>query len=49
VYIADDLLFSKNGISAMAPWTLISLDDIKGYYRWRSENPRLIVHRRKGF
>lgn len=49
VYIADDLVFSKNGLSAMAPWTLMSLDDVKGYYRWRSENPRLIVHRRKDF
>jgi hypothetical protein len=48
VYIADDLVFSKNGISAMTPWTLMSLDDVKGYYRWRSENPRLIFHRRKG-
>jgi|WetSurMetagenome_2_1015567.scaffolds.fasta_scaffold103618_1 hypothetical protein len=47
VYIADDLVFSKNGISAMAPWTLMSLDDVKSYYRGRSENPRLIVHRRK--
>lgn len=49
VYIADDLVFSKNGISAMAPWTLMSLDNVKGYYRGRSENPRLIVHRQKGF
>ena len=47
VYLADDLLFSKNGISAMAPWMLTSLDDVKGYYRSRSQNPRLIVHRRK--
>jgi hypothetical protein len=49
VYIADNLAFSKNGISAMSPWTLLSIDDVKGYYRWRSENPRLIVHRRKNF
>jgi hypothetical protein len=49
VFIADDLVFSKNGILAMAPWSLMSLDDVKGYYRWRSENPRLIVHRRKDF
>jgi hypothetical protein len=47
VYIADNLVFSKNGFSAMAPWTLISIDDLKGYYRRHSENPRLIVHRRK--
>jgi hypothetical protein len=49
VYIADDLLFSKNGISAMAPWTLMSLEDIKNYYHWHSENPRIIYHRQKGF
>ena len=49
VYIAANLVFSKNGISAMAPWTLMSLDAVKDYYRSRSENPRLIVHRRKNF
>jgi hypothetical protein len=47
VYIADDLVFSKNGISAMAPWTLMSIDEVKSYYSWRSENARTIVHRRK--
>jgi len=47
VYIADDLLFTKNGISAMAPWTLMSIDDVKDYYRSLSENPVLLVHRRK--
>ncbi len=47
VYIADDILFSKNGISAMTPWTLMSIEDVKGYYRWLSENPRMLVHRRK--
>jgi len=49
VYIADDLLFTKNGISAMAPWTLATLEDVKDYYRWRSENPRVLFHRRKDF
>jgi hypothetical protein len=48
VQIAGDLVFSKNGISALAPWTFMPLEEVKGYYRWRSENPRLIVHRRKG-
>jgi hypothetical protein len=47
VYVADDLVFSKNGISAMAPWTLMTMDEVKSYYRWRSENPRILVHRRK--
>jgi hypothetical protein len=49
VYIADDLVFSKNGTSPMAPWTLMSIDDLKGYYRSRSPDPRLIVHRRNDF
>lgn len=49
VVIADDLAFSKSGASSMAPWTLMSLNDIKGFYGWRSENPQLVFHRRKGF
>jgi len=48
VYIADDLVFSKNGISSMAPWTLMSIDEVKSYYHVQSENPRVIVHRKKG-
>ncbi len=46
-YIADNLVFGKNGIPAMAPWILTTLDDVKAYYRSRCETPRLIVHRRK--
>lgn len=49
VFIAGNLVFSKNGMSRMTPWMLMSIDDVKGFYRWRSENPRLIVHRRKDF
>jgi hypothetical protein len=49
VYVADDLVFSKNGTSPMAPWTIMSLDDLKGYYRTRSESPRLIYHRRHDY
>lgn len=49
VYLAADLLFSKNGTSPMAPWSIMSIDDVKGYYRSRSANPRLIVHRKNGF
>jgi hypothetical protein len=30
VYIADNLVLSKNGISAMAPWTLMTSRDIIG-------------------
>jgi hypothetical protein len=49
VYIADDIVFSKNGISSMAPWTLMSIDAVKDYYRWQSENPRIVVHRKRNF
>ena len=47
VYVADDLVLSKNGASRMAPWVLMSLDNVKGYYWCYSERPRLIFHRRK--
>jgi hypothetical protein len=46
VYLADDLVFSKNGTSPMAPWTIMTIDRLKGYYRTRSREPRLIYHRR---
>lgn len=49
VYLADDLVFSKNGTSPMAPWIIMSIDDVKGYYQTRAENPRLIFHRRTDF
>ncbi len=47
VYLADDLVFTKNGTTPMAPWMIGSVDDIEAYYRTRSEHPRVIVHRRK--
>lgn len=46
VYIADDLLFSKNGTSPVAPWIITRTDRLKAHYRGRSESPRLIYHRR---
>ena len=49
VYIADDLVFSKNGTSPVAPWALQRVDELKEYYRVRSANPRLIYHRRNDF
>ena len=49
VQVADGLVFSKNGTSPMAPWAFQTVDQLKGYYRARSANPRLIYHRRNGF
>ncbi len=45
VYLADGLLFTKNGTSPVAPWTIMSVDHLKDFYRRRAENPRLIYHR----
>lgn len=46
VYLADNLVFTKNGTSPVAPWTIMPLDRLKDYYRLQSANPRLIYHRR---
>lgn len=48
-YLADDLVFTKNGMSPMSPWVILPLDDVLDYYRPRSENPRLLYHRRNDF
>ena len=49
VYIADDLVFTKNGTSPVTPWTIMPLARVAGYYHLKSEDPRLIYHRRKDF
>lgn len=46
VYLADDLVFTKNGTSPVSPWTIMPLQRVKDYYRTHSDNPRLIYHRR---
>ena len=46
VSLADDLVFTKNGTSPLAPWTIMPLQRVKDYYRNQSDNPRLIYHRR---
>jgi hypothetical protein len=45
VYLADGLLFTKNGTSPVAPWTIMSLDHLKNFYHRRAKNPRVIYHR----
>src|SRR5262249_5670240 len=32
VYLADDLLFTKNGFSATQPWMLMPLSDVVEFY-----------------
>lgn len=47
VYLADGLAFTKNGTSPLAPWTIMSIENIRAFYNVRSANTRLIYHRRK--
>ena len=47
VYLADGLLLTKNGTSPVAPWTIMSIEHVSGYYG-RVDAQRLIVHRRNG-
>lgn len=47
VYVADNFVFTKNGMSPMSPWVILPLDTVVDYYRLRSEKIRLLYHRRK--
>lgn len=49
VHLADGLVFTKNGTSPVAPWTIMTVDQLKGFYHRRAENPRLIYHRPNSF
>ena len=49
VYLADDLVFTKNGMSPVSSWTIMPLQRVKDYYRLMSRDPRLIYHRRNDF
>lgn len=49
VYLADGLVFSKNGTSVLAPWTILPLDSLKGFYLERADDWHLSYHRRLDF
>lgn len=34
VYIAEDIIFTKNGAGLASPWLLMPLRDVEAYYRW---------------
>jgi hypothetical protein len=46
VYIAGDLLFSKNGTSALAPWSILPIEYLKGHYVEHADDWRISYHRR---
>ncbi len=49
VHLADGLVFTKNGTSPVAPWTIMTVDQLKAFYHRRAENPRVIYHRLNSF
>ncbi|MEY4386805.1 MAG: hypothetical protein RLY20_2088 [Verrucomicrobiota bacterium] len=45
VFIAGDLVFTKNGITSLQPWTLMRLDDLLGiYYRDKKTAKIQVLH-----
>jgi len=46
VYIADDLLFTKNGRLPSTPWSFIRLDDMRNYYS-QEKPPKVVYYRHK--
>lgn len=48
VYLADDLVFGKNGASPMAPWTILPLERLAGHYVEYADTWRITYHRLKG-
>jgi hypothetical protein len=35
VYVADNFVFTKNGVSSSRPWMLMRLGELMGYYPTR--------------
>ncbi|MEI7910750.1 MAG: hypothetical protein WCK77_14025 [Verrucomicrobiota bacterium] len=46
VYIADDLVFTKNGINFAQPWILMRIPNLRGVFTF-SEEPQIVYYRRK--
>lgn len=46
VYVADDIVFTKNGDSVLAPWVLMQLKDVESIYR-HSPSTRIQGYRLK--
>jgi hypothetical protein len=49
VYLADDLVFTKNGYSALQPWMLMTLADVVTFYSIGAPDPLVLQYfRHKG-
>lgn len=47
VYLADDLVYTKNGRNILSPWVIMKIDDIRKIYLFRG-NGRIQGFRRRG-
>jgi len=47
VYLAGDLVFGKNGVTPMAPWSILPLERLKGHYVEDSDDWQVTYHRKK--
>ncbi len=47
VYLADNLLFTKNGSFSLAPWIILPSDQLKGRYAGQFDNWTVTYYRRK--
>jgi hypothetical protein len=47
VYLAGDLLFSKNGTAPLSPWSILPLERFKGHYVEYGDDWKITYHRRK--
>ncbi len=47
VYLADDLVFTKNGSFSLAPWIIMPLDRLKGPYAGKIDDWKVTYYRRK--
>jgi len=51
LYLADDIVFTKNGASSVTPWMLATLNDLVMHYSFMVPEGRQLTvtyHRRKG-
>jgi hypothetical protein len=47
VFLADDFVFTKNGVSPSEPWTIMRLQDMLTLYFANREQGKVLVLRRK--
>jgi hypothetical protein len=47
VYLAEDLVFTKNGYFSLAPWTIVPMDRLKGHFAEHRDDWKVTYYRRK--